>query len=106
MADLRFSECDPLVAETTVRDGDVIASPNPLHRPAETYQLDAHGFVRGPLSVEETCCTDGTWVRLPSDDASYVISFPVRGAMLAVHRGRELDLDPELQWCPSHPPSW
>jgi AraC-like DNA-binding protein len=98
MADLRFSEIhefDPLVAETAVRDGDVIASPNLLHRPAGTYQLDAHGFVRGPLSVEETCCTDGTRVRLPSDDASYVISFPVRGAMLAVHRGRELDLDPE-----------
>jgi AraC-like DNA-binding protein len=98
MADLRFfaiHELDPLAAESALRDGDVIASPNLLHRPVGTYELNVHGFVRGPLRVEETCCTDGSRVRLPSDDVGYVISFPVRGAMRAVYRGRELDLGPE-----------
>lgn len=82
MADLRFCpihELDPLAVESALRDGDVLASPNLLHRPVGTYELNVHGFVRGPLRVEETCCTDGSRVRLPSDDVGYVISFPVRG---------------------------
>ena len=70
------------------------ATLEPLHRPTGTYKLDVHGFVCGPLSVEEACCTDGTRVRLPSGDAGYMISFPVRGAILVMHRGQELDLCP------------
>ncbi len=33
-------------------------------------------------------------MRLPSGDADYVISLPVRGAVLAMYRGKELDLRP------------
>jgi AraC-binding-like domain len=94
MADLRFyaiHELDPLVAESAVRDADALVSPDLLHPPAGTYELDVHGFVCGPLSVEQAYCTDGSRVRLPAD-AGYVISFPVRGTMLAVHRGHEVDL--------------
>jgi AraC-like DNA-binding protein len=87
-------EFDPLAAESVVQDADVIASPAPLHRSSRTYQLDLHGFVRGPLSVGEACCTDSARVRLPTDGTSYVISFPVRGVVHAVQRGHELDLAP------------
>jgi AraC-like DNA-binding protein len=44
-----------------------------------------------PLVAEST---DGTRVRLTGNDAGYVISFPVRGPMLALHRGREFDIGP------------
>jgi AraC-like DNA-binding protein len=97
MADLRLfalHQFDPLVAESAVQTRAVPASLDLVHRPAGSYKLEVHGFVRGPLSVEETCCTDGTRMRLPSEDPGYVVSFSVRGAMLAVHRGRELDLGP------------
>jgi AraC-like DNA-binding protein len=97
MADLRLfarHQFDPLVAESAVQAGAVPASLDLVHRPAGSYELDVHGFVRGPLSIEETCCTDGTRMRLPSEDPGYVVSFSVRGAMLAVHGGRELDLGP------------
>jgi AraC-like DNA-binding protein len=87
-------ELDPLAAESAVRDRDVFASLDLLRRPAGTYDLDVHGFVRGSLRVEETCCTDGTRARPRSDNTGYVITFPVRGAMQAGHRGRELDLGP------------
>ena len=33
-------------------------------------------------------------MRLPSGDADYVVSVPVRGAVLAMYRGRELDFRP------------
>lgn len=97
MADLRLfarHQFDPLVTESAVQAGAVLASLDLVHRPAGSYELDVHGFVRGPLSVEETCCTDGTRMRLPSEDPGYVVSFSVRGVMLAVHGGRELDLGP------------
>ncbi|HET9257535.1 MAG TPA: AraC family ligand binding domain-containing protein [Pseudonocardiaceae bacterium] len=46
------------------------------------------------MSVEETSCTDQARTRLPSGDADYVISLPLRGAVLAMYRGKELDLRP------------
>ncbi|MGH3775279.1 MAG: hypothetical protein ACRDRR_06015 [Pseudonocardiaceae bacterium] len=33
-------------------------------------------------------------MRLTGNNAGYVISFPIRGPMLALHRGRELDIGP------------
>jgi AraC-like DNA-binding protein len=89
-------ELNPLAAESASGTPGTTATLQLLHRPTEAYELDVHGFVCGPLSVEEACCTDGTRMRLPSGDAGYVISFPVRGAIQAMHRGRELDL------CPGH----
>jgi AraC-like DNA-binding protein len=97
MIDPRFfgiHQRGPLVTESAVQDADVITSAELLRQPDEAYQFDVQGFVRGPLSVEHACCTDGARVRVPSDEAAYVISFPVRGAMLAVHRGRDIDLGP------------
>jgi len=44
--------------------------------------------------LRETSCTDQTRMRLPSGDADYVVSVPVRGAVLAMYRGRELDFRP------------
>jgi AraC-like DNA-binding protein len=89
-----IQELNPLVAESASGTPGVSATLELLHRPTGTYKLEVHGFVCGPLSVEEACCTDGTRVRLPRGDAGYVISFPVRGAILAMHRGREFDLCP------------
>jgi AraC-like DNA-binding protein len=97
MADPRLfaiHELNPLAAESASGTPGVSATLEPLHRPTGTYKLGVHGFVCGPLSVEEACCTDGTRMRLPSGDTGYMISFPVRGAILAMHRGQELDLCP------------
>lgn len=87
-------ELNPQLAESASATPGVTATLEPLHRPTEAYELDVHGFTCGPLSIKETRCTDGTRVRLPSGDAGYVISIPVRGAILALQRGRELDLCP------------
>src|SRR5947209_9351300 len=65
-----------------------------LRGPTEAYQLDVHGFASGPVSVEEASCTDQARMRLPGGDAHYVISLPVRGAVLTMYRGKELDLRP------------
>lgn len=97
MDNLRYfaiREFDPLVAESAVQAADMPASPDLLHRPAGRYQLNVHGVVRGPVSIEQACCTDRTGVRLPSEDVGYVISFSVRGTILAIYRGREFVLGP------------
>ena len=93
---IAIHELNPLVAESASGTPCVTATLELLRRPTEAYELDVHGFVCGPLSVEEASCTDGTRVRLPSGDSGYAISVPVRGAFQAMHRGRELDL------CPGH----
>ncbi|MBV9648848.1 MAG: AraC family transcriptional regulator [Pseudonocardiales bacterium] len=87
-------ELDPQVADSASGTPGETATLELLHRPTEAYQLDVHGFACGPLSVEEASCTDQTRVRLRSSDADYVISVPVRGAVLALYRGRELDFRP------------
>ena len=87
-------ELDPQVAESAPATPGETATFELLHRPAEAYHLDVHGFACGPLSVEEASCTDQARMRLPSGDADYVISMPVQGAVLAMYRGKELDLRP------------
>ncbi|HET9117655.1 MAG TPA: AraC family transcriptional regulator [Pseudonocardiaceae bacterium] len=97
MADPRLfaiHELDPQVAESASATPGETATLQLLHRPTEAYQLDVHGFASGPVSVEEASCTDQARMRLPSGDAHYVISLPVRGAVLAMYRGKELDLRP------------
>lgn len=97
MNDLRsfaIHEVNPLVTESASGTPGTLATLHLLHPPAGAYELDIHGFIHGSLSVEEACCTDGIRVRLPDNDAGYVISFPVCGAILALHRGREFDIGP------------
>ena len=96
MADPRLfgiHELDPQVAESASATPGGTATLQLLHRPTEAYQLDVHGFACGPVSVEEAC-TDQVRMRLPSGDADCVISVPVRGAVLAMYRGKELDFRP------------
>ncbi|MHA6795477.1 AraC family transcriptional regulator [Pseudonocardia bannensis] len=90
-----FREVDPDVAESVIRDGDVITSLDLLHRPTPDFSYDAHGVARGPLSVEEAWYTDGTRLGLPADDdVGYSIGFPVHGIMHSEHRGVEADVAP------------
>ena len=60
----------------------------------EVNPLVAESASSLPLSVQEACCTHGTRMRLTGNNAGYVISFPIREPMLALHRGRELDIGP------------
>jgi AraC-like DNA-binding protein len=87
-------ELNPQMAESASGTPGATATLELLHRPTEAYQLDVHGFACGQVSVEEASCTDRTRMRLPSGDADYVISIPVRGAVLAMYRGQELDFCP------------
>lgn len=89
MADPRLfaiHELDPQVAESASATPGETATLELLHRPTEPYQLDVHGFASGPVRVEEASCTDQARMRLPSGDAHYMISLPVRGAVLAMYR--------------------
>jgi AraC-like DNA-binding protein len=63
------------------------------HVPRARFAFRTHAVTRGPLQVEETRCTDAVRVRL-TGQRSYVVGLPVRGALHADHRGRELDLGP------------
>jgi hypothetical protein len=67
MADLRLfarHQFDPLVAESAIQPRAVPASLDLMHRPAGSYELDVHGFVHGPLSVEPVFIT-ALPIRLP-----------------------------------------
>jgi AraC-binding-like domain len=87
-------ELDPQVTESASATPGETATLQLLHRPTEAYQLDVHGFASGPVSVEEASCTDQARMWLPSGDTHYVISLPVRGAVLAMYRGKEFNLRP------------
>ena len=88
-------ELNPLVAESAPGTPGVTATLELLHRPTGTStSLMCTALPAGPLSVEEASCTDQTRVRLPSGNAGYVISIPIRGAVLALYRGREIDFCP------------
>jgi AraC-like DNA-binding protein len=62
------------------------------HRPASRFTFHRHAVARGPLSIEETWCTDG--VRILVDQSGYAVGLPVHGPMHADHCGQELDLGP------------
>ncbi len=83
------------VHETDVdeAEGRLPSSMHMDHRPAAAFAFHRHAVARGPLSVEETRCTDGVRIRLV-DEPGYVVGLPVRGPVHADHRGRELDLGP------------
>jgi AraC-like DNA-binding protein len=63
------------------------------HPPASRFALHRHSVARGPLSVEQTRCTDGVRIHLV-DQSGYAVGLPVRGPLHADHRGQELDLGP------------
>lgn len=63
------------------------------HSPASRFAFHQHAVSRGPLSIEETRCTDGVHFRL-ADQSDYAVGLPVRGPMSADHQGQELDLGP------------
>jgi AraC-like DNA-binding protein len=63
------------------------------HPPASRFAFHRHAVARGPLSVEETRCTDGVRIHLV-DQSGYAVGLPVRGPMHADHRGQQVDLGP------------
>jgi AraC-like DNA-binding protein len=93
-AEQRFAlhQADPDLAGSEDRPRRRITSLSLTHRPSKRYQLDVHGIVSGPVSIEETRCSDATQVRLPGGDPGYVIAFPVRGTMRTIYQGREIDV--------------
>jgi AraC-like DNA-binding protein len=87
-----FHQADPDLAGSEDRTGRLITSLTLTHRPSKRYQLDVHGIVSGPVSVEEAHCSDATQVRLPGGDTGYVVAFPVRGTMRTIYQGREIEV--------------
>jgi AraC-like DNA-binding protein len=63
------------------------------HAPRSGFALRMHAVTRGPLSMEETRCTDRVRMAL-TDQSGYAIGLPVRGPLHADHRGQEIDLGP------------
>ena len=80
-----------MVAETAVRDGDVIASPTLLHRLAGTYQLDAPARSWGPRAVRRGVDTIETFPQRPFTTAALAadasVSVPVLEECWRRHRG-------------------
>lgn len=65
------------------------------HAPASRFAFHTHAVTRGPLRVEETRCSDGICMQMPTTDRpAYVIGLPVWGPLHTDHRGQELDVGP------------
>lgn len=64
-----------------------------LHAPQPRFSLHLHRILRGPVTLEDVRCSEGTRLRI-DDDPGYRIGLSVGGPVHTDHHGRETDLGP------------